>query len=217
MENHRYDQTKVLSINISCCDDCPKILKEKLDNMPGVDSITINTEKNLVFVEGPMDPVTLFNKVARFGKRVQLLFPIQLLPNDNHRPNNNNNSTNRRHKRDCFTDPSGPHPYEKRKRANGREEETRQNEPHKCEAYEPPKVDERVCRDFFCKIHPRSRSMVDKVSGHNSLFGGLPFFDFGGSHPNDMSMYHPQGFGYNQPPMYGYARPPSRVQHPFSF
>ncbi|CAA0829481.1 1-phosphatidylinositol-3-phosphate 5-kinase FAB1B [Striga hermonthica] len=209
-----HGKAKVLSINISCCDRCPEKLKQKLLKMPGVDSISINVEKNLVFVEGPVDPMTLLNKVARFGK------PVQLLPNDNYRSNNNNNNNNnRRHGRDCFADPTGPHPDETRRRAKDRgEEETGQNEPHKCEAYEPPKVDERVCRDFFCKIHPRSRSMVDKVSGHNSLYGGLPFFGFGGSHPNDGSMYHdPQGFGYNQPPMYGYARPPSRVQHPFSF
>ncbi|CAA0821176.1 Heavy metal transport/detoxification superfamily protein [Striga hermonthica] len=171
---HSDDKAKVLSIDISCCERCPEILREKLLKMPGVYSVNINVEKNLVFVEGPVDPMTLLNKVAKLNKSVQLL------PNNIHQ--------------DCNRGPT----------KGGRKGQN--EEPHKCEAYEPPKVDERVCRDFFCKIHPRSRSIVDKVSsGHDSLFGGLAFFGFG-THPTE---------GY--PPMFGYDRPPVGVRRRFRF
>ncbi|GER28358.1 heavy metal transport/detoxification superfamily protein [Striga asiatica] len=152
-------------------------------------SVKINIEKNLVFVEGPIDPMTLLNKVAKLEKSVQLL------PNNIHQ--------------DCYRGPIGPtNPHYTRKKAKGR------NKPHKCEAYKPLKVDKRVCPDFFCTIRLRSRSIVDKVLGHDSLFGGFSFFGFG-THPAEG---YPPGFGYTQPPpMFGYGRPHVAVRHPFRF
>ncbi|KAL6497003.1 hypothetical protein OROGR_028932 [Orobanche gracilis] len=209
MEKHHSDQTKVLSIDMSCCERCRKILKKTLLKMPGVDSVSIDMENNLVLVTGIVDAMTLLNKVAKLEKNVHLL------PNDHHHSNNN-------------------HAERKQKDTRCREtvrlqKEKMQKEEHKCEPYEPPSVDARVCRDFFCKVHPRSRSIVDKVSGDrsSSFFGGFPtysrgFGPSGGSYMDHMwygenplpPLY---GHGHHMPPQFGGRRPPRMLPRPFNF
>ncbi|KAI3458816.1 hypothetical protein Pfo_015479 [Paulownia fortunei] len=190
--------------------------------MPGVDSVAIETEKNLVLVTGAVDAMTLVNKVANLGKKVQLL------PSDKHPYNNNhveekhqctrtegrdNNSTARQKgkmNRNCCCQ-DGRHGHKK-------EEE----EEHKCEAYVPPKVDERVCRDYYCKVHPKMRKIVDRVpaadSTSSTLFGigGLPFYT--GFGPHTTGSYSYPGWYGEEPPRFGYRRPPPRMlPHPFGF
>ncbi|KAL6559912.1 hypothetical protein OROGR_005029 [Orobanche gracilis] len=212
MEKHHPDQTKVLSMNMSCCEHFRKILKKKLLKMHGVDSVSIDMENNLVLVTGRVDAMTLLNKVAKLGENVQLL------PNDHH--HSNNNHAERKHKntrcRETVED------------STRRQKEKMQKEEHKCEPYEPPSVDARVCRDFFCKVHPRSRSIVDKVSGDrsSSFFGGFPTYGRGfgpssglymdpmwyGDHPMP-SLY---GYDHQFPPQFG-GHPSRMLPRPFNF
>ncbi|KAK6156264.1 hypothetical protein DH2020_010512 [Rehmannia glutinosa] len=176
--------------------------------------------------------MTLLNKVAKLGKRVQLL------PNNEHYLNNNNNihfnekqnDTRSNQDRDNYNDPMA--------RQNGKMERNwsschdsrhlpkrkeEKEEEHRCEPYEPPKVDERACRDFYCKVHPRGmHKIVDKVpaDGSSSLFGGLPFYgNFG---PYSTGSYLSPGWYGEEPPLptpqFGYRRPPPRMlPHPFGF
>ncbi|KAL3632104.1 hypothetical protein CASFOL_025088 [Castilleja foliolosa] len=195
MENHRCEQIHkvLLSMNISSCERCPRKLKKKLLSMPGVDSVSIDTEKNLILVTGTVDPNTLLNEVKKLGKRVKLV------PTDEHHLWNEG--------QDQRDTPYRDHPCG---RPHGKErvEAKKEEEPHKCEAYEMPKIDERVCRDFFCKTHPRSRSIVDKVSA--PLFGGLPFHAGFGPYSYPPNMYYGDEFGYHH-------RPDPRYGHPGSY
>lgn len=187
----------------------------------GVDSVAIDTENNLVFVTGTVNPTTLVNNVAKLGKAVQLL------PTDKHPKNHveekhnytrnegrDNNFTaqhnkGKMHKNCCCQD--GRH--------NHKKEVEEEKEEHKCEAYVPPKVDERVCRDYYCKIHPKMRKIVDRVPPESStLFGigGLPFY--GGFGPYGGGSYLYPGWYGEEPPQFGYGRQPRMLpQHPFGF
>ncbi|KAK6156254.1 hypothetical protein DH2020_010502 [Rehmannia glutinosa] len=174
--------------------------------------------------------MTLLNKVAKLGKRVQLL------PNNEHYSNNNihfnekQNDTRSNQDRDSYNDPMAwqngkmernwSSCHDSRHRPKRKEEK---EEEHKCEPYEPPKVDERACRDFYCKVHPRGmHKIVDKVpvDGSTSLFGGLPFYgNFG---PYSTGSYLRPGWYGEEPPLpppqFGYRRPPPRMlPHPFGF
>ncbi|KAL3632854.1 hypothetical protein CASFOL_025838 [Castilleja foliolosa] len=192
MENHRCEEIHnvLLSMNISCCELCPMKLKKKLLRMPGVDSVSMDVTENLIRVTGTVDPLTLLKKVEKLGKRVELV------PPDSHHSPKQRATRYRDNK--CGVS--------KKKSV----EEKKEEEPHKCEAYEPPKVDERVCRDFYCKTHPRSRSIVDKASG------SLPFFCGFGPYSNSPYMCYGDGFGFHQPgPQFGHPclmRPPFYYQ-----
>ncbi|KAL0303680.1 UNVERIFIED_CONTAM: hypothetical protein Sradi_6236100 [Sesamum radiatum] len=167
-------QTKVLSMNINCCEKCPKILKKKLLKMPGVDSVAIDLEKDVVLVTGTVDAMTLVNNVAKLGKTVHLL-PT------NKPPKNKNNHVHEKHME--ISDEEAPTiPLQKGKMhkncccRDGRHSDKKKVEEHKCEAYVPAKVDERICRDYYCKVHPKSRKIVDKVPAESSaLFGAYRF------------------------------------------
>ncbi|KAG8367911.1 hypothetical protein BUALT_Bualt16G0122000 [Buddleja alternifolia] len=222
-------QTKILSMKISCCERCPKKLKKKLLKMPGVESVTIDTERNLVLVSGTIDAMTLVNNVAKLGKAVELL------PNDKH-PKYNNSHFEEKHK---GTSNQGYHqcPHEEENnttsRRKGKEmhkncccQDGRHNhkkeveEEHKCEAYVPPKVDERICRDYYCKVHPKMRKIVDRVpaDSSSSLLGGFPFYNGIGGGGNPFGgLYYPGWYG-EEPARFGYHQQPRRLpRHPFGF
>ncbi|KAL8050477.1 hypothetical protein ABFX02_06G084500 [Erythranthe guttata] len=220
MENHPPNHTKVLSIDLTCCGKCPNILENILLRMPGVDSVSIDTEKGLVFVTGKIDPTTLLDKVSNLGKEVRLL------PNNKDTEEKIHEHTTRQgrdkkysaprekgqksHKNCCCQD--GRH-YQKK------EEKKEEEEAHKCEAYVAPNIDPRVCRDFYCKIHPKMRKIIDRVpADSSSWFGGLPFHS--GYGPYGAESYIYPGWYGEEPPRYGYPRPhppPSMLQHPFGF
>ncbi|KAL6585065.1 hypothetical protein OROMI_004354 [Orobanche minor] len=199
-------------MNMSSCEQCREILKKKLLKTPGVNSVSIDMENNLVLVTGRVDAMTVLNKVAKLGKNVRLL------PNDHHHSNNNHAERKQKNTR-C---------RENVEDSTRRQKEKMQKEEHKCEPYEPPSVDARVCRDFFCKVHPRSRSIVDKVSGDksSSFFGGFPTYGRGFG-PSGGSYMDPMWYGENPPsPLYGYdhqfppqfgGHPPRMLSRPFNF
>ncbi|KAL3621011.1 hypothetical protein CASFOL_035923 [Castilleja foliolosa] len=184
MENHRFYQNILLSMDMSCCERCRRILKTKLLNMHGVVSVSIDLEKDVVMVSGPVDPMTLLNEVAKFGKKVRLL-PNNVEPNNKHRQKH----THLRFDQD--------HPNVE--------------EPHRCEPYEPPMVYDRVDRDFYSEIHPRS--FDSHVSGKGSFFGGWPFSGGGGGfgppHMHPAYRMRPPYFGghHRLPLYYGCHRP----------
>ncbi|KAK6135973.1 hypothetical protein DH2020_030311 [Rehmannia glutinosa] len=172
--------------------------------------------------------MTLLNKVAKLGKRVQLLPNIEHYSNNNIHFNEKQNDTRSNRDRDSYNDPMARQNgkmernwsscHDSRHRPKRKEEK---EEEHKCEPYEPPKVDERACRDFYCKVHPRGmHKIVDKVpvDGSTSLFGGLPFM----ATLVLTQQVHICALGGTgeelPPPQFGYHRPPPRMlPHPFGF
>ncbi|KAK4430685.1 hypothetical protein Salat_0830100 [Sesamum alatum] len=222
MENQSPDhhKTKVLSMNISCCEKCPKVLKKKLLKMPGVHAVDIDLENDFVLVTGTVDAMTLVNSVAKLGKTVHLL------PSNKH-PKNKNNHGDEKHKDISKEETPTPPRRQGRMHDNcchrdGHRTGKKEVEEHKCEAYVPTKVDERICRDYYCKVHPKMRRIVDKApAGSSALFGGLPFYNagFGGGVPYRGSYLYPGWYGEEQPcpPRFGYRPPPRMLPHPFGF
>ncbi|KAL6568335.1 hypothetical protein OROHE_004019 [Orobanche hederae] len=210
MEKHHSDQAKVLSTKI-CCTHCTEILKKKILEMPGVDSVYVDMKNNLVLVTGTVDAMNLLNKAAKLGKNVRLL------PNDYQHSNNKHAERKQKDRRYRETVED----------STRRQKEKTQEEEHKCEPYEPPSVDERVCRDFFCKVHPRSRSIVDKVSGESSsFFRGFPTYgrgfgpySSGGSYMDHMCSWPPlHDYGHQPPPpQFGGHHPRRMLPRPFNF
>ncbi|XP_057778657.1 heavy metal-associated isoprenylated plant protein 9-like [Salvia miltiorrhiza] len=222
-------QAKVLSINISCCERCPNLLKKKILKMPGVDSVAIDTEANLVYVAGEIDDATLLTNVAKLGK------PVQLLSTDK-QPRNHADKKKHSHHRNEGRDREFQKEKEHknscccRDQRHNSQKRVEEKEEHRCEAYVPPAIDPKVCRDFFCKTHPKGRLIVDRVPPESSAaffgMGDLPFHGppYGGGsyqHPGAHGGYpgaHGGWYG-QQPPQFGYGRPPPRriPQHPFIF
>ncbi|XP_020549245.1 uncharacterized protein LOC110011921 [Sesamum indicum] len=188
--------------------------------MPGVDSVAIDMEKDIVLVTGTVDAMTLVNNVAKLGKTVHLL------PSNKH-PKNKNNHVDEKHM-EISNEETPTFPLQKGKThkncccRDGRHNDKKEVEEHKCEAYVPAKVDERVCRDYYCKVHPKSRKIVDKTpAGSSALFGGLPFYNtsFGGGVPYRGSYLYP-GWYREEPPhpaRFGYHPASRMLRPPFGF
>ncbi|KAK4480427.1 hypothetical protein RD792_013500 [Penstemon davidsonii] len=99
---------------------------------------------------------------------------------------------------------------------NGRKK--KEVEEHKCEAYEPPKSDERACRYYYCKDHPKMRKITNTVPAESStFFGGFPFYSgYDESYPY-RNPYVYSGSNYEELPQFGYRRPPGTLPGPFGF
>lgn len=197
----------------------------------GIDYVAIDTENDLAYVTGPIDPTTLVNNVAKLGKRVKLV------PNNFEEKHNHNHATEGGCRDKCSGDHQrrkthtynncccgdGRHCHKKdREKEEGRhyhKKEKEKEEEHICEAYEPPKIDERICRDYYCKVHPKMRTIVDKVpaDSSNSLFGGLPFHTGYGPYGRGGGSYIYPGWYGEEPPRFGYHPPPRMLPHPFGF
>ncbi|XP_040989032.1 heavy metal-associated isoprenylated plant protein 42-like [Juglans microcarpa x Juglans regia] len=76
MEANRFlGPTCVLKINVKCCKACPVKLRKKLQKSPGVNSILVDKEKDLVIVSGNIDPTKLVDAIKRIGKKnAEVLF-----------------------------------------------------------------------------------------------------------------------------------------------
>ncbi|KAG6395922.1 hypothetical protein SASPL_142055 [Salvia splendens] len=180
-------------------------------------SVAIDEKENLVYVFGKIDGQTLLRKVAKLGKPVQLLSADKYPTNhadSNHNSSNNNKfephgEKGKQHSNCCCGD-GRHHSSSSHKKAEEEEE-------HKCEPYVPPEISPIVCRDYYCKVHPRGRLITDRVPAENtsSFFGMAPFYSY----------QYPMGnggmYGWQQPPpQFGYGRAmPRRMPHydPFIF
>ncbi|KAL2526008.1 Heavy metal transport/detoxification superfamily protein [Abeliophyllum distichum] len=222
------DPKTVLKVNINCCEACPKKLEKALLKLTGVSSLSINIEENLVSVSGTADPDTIIKLIyAKIGKKAKLVSYEPQSTNDvEEKPKNtktavdkdsdSNNNKKSKHKgkmhtRCCCQHGNCP---------------KMGNDVHKCEDYVPPPVvKDFVCRDYFCKVHPRSREITDKVPANESsarMSGYLPNYArgyYGGATPwyPIRSSYYPRGYPEGPPAQYGYYQPPRRLQPPFGF
>ncbi|XP_047982758.1 uncharacterized protein LOC125223592 [Salvia hispanica] len=234
------NETKVLSIRINCCDKCRNGVPKKIRKMPGVDNVLIDEKGNLVYVFGEIDGTTLLNNVAKLGKPVKLLSAADKQPL-NHADENHNKSEphadeshnesepraekGKKHANCCCGDGRHHRSNRQKKKAEEKEEQKKAEEKdeHKCEDYIPPKISPHVCKDFFCKTHPRGRLITDRVPAENTsnFFGMLPFYGTGGVYQYPMG--NEGWYGRQQPPPqsgYGWQQPPPRrnPQHnPFIF
>ncbi|KAI5577417.1 hypothetical protein BDE02_09G111600 [Populus trichocarpa] len=68
-----------VKVHISCCSRCTQRAKEKLQKIKGVNSITIDTAKDLVIVSGSVEPAVILEKFAEWGKKAEL-FSFQKEP-----------------------------------------------------------------------------------------------------------------------------------------
>ncbi|XP_042026894.1 uncharacterized protein LOC121774044 [Salvia splendens] len=189
------NETKVLSIRINCCDKCRNGVPKKIRKMAGVDNVLIDEKENLVYVFGEIDGTTLLNNVAKLGKPVKLVSSADKQPM-NHADENHNKSEARGEKGknhvNCCCEDGRHH------RSNRQKKEEEKDE-HKCEDYVPPKISPTVCRDIFCKIHPRGRLIIDRVPAENtSNFFGMPFYGRGG--PYQYPMGNEGWYGWQQLP-----------------
>ncbi|KAL1538522.1 hypothetical protein AAHA92_27262 [Salvia divinorum] len=208
-------EIKVLSININCCEKCRNGVQNKIRKMPGVDNVAIDVEENLVYVFGEIEGTTLLNNVAKLGKPVQLLSADRSHADEHHHTRNEgrgcNNNPDRHGERgkqhsNCCCGDGRHHSSSSQKKAE---------EEHKCEDYVPPPISPTVCRDFFCKTHPRGRLITDRVAGENtSSYFGMPFYG-GGVGPSQYPMGNEGWYGRQQPPpQFGYGRAmPRRYPH----
>ncbi|KAL3580737.1 hypothetical protein D5086_018572 [Populus alba] len=68
-----------VKVHLSCCSRCTLRAKEKLQKIKGVNSITIDTAKDLVIVSGSVEPGVILEKFAEWGKKAEL-FSFQKEP-----------------------------------------------------------------------------------------------------------------------------------------
>lgn len=184
-----------------------------------MDNVAIDEKENLVYVFGKIDGQTLLRKVAKLGKSVQLLSPEK--PPMNHADSNHNKKfeprggKGKQHSNCCCGD-GRHHSSSSHKKAEEEEE-------HKCEPYVPPVISPHVCKDDLCKVHPRGRTISDRVPAEytSSFFFENPVYGGGGP-----SYQYPMGnggmYGWQQPPPpefgYGGAMPRRMPHHdPFIF
>lgn len=101
-----------------------------------------------------------------------------------------------------------------------------ENNVHKCEEYEGlPQIKDFVCRDYFCKLHPRSRTITDKVPENESsarLYGYMPNYApqyYGGPSPSYpiRGSYYPRWYPEKPPAQYQYYQPPRRPHPLYGF
>ncbi|CAK7329580.1 unnamed protein product [Dovyalis caffra] len=87
--------TFAVKVHISCCSKCPLRAKEKLQKIKGVNSITIDTAKDLVTVSGSVEPNVIVEKFAKWGKKAELMsFQKEPMESDDDDDDNDNDKTN---------------------------------------------------------------------------------------------------------------------------
>ncbi|CAI9773034.1 unnamed protein product [Fraxinus pennsylvanica] len=210
----------VVKVNLNCCKASPKKLEKALLKLTGVSSFTINIEENLVSVSGTVRPDTIIKLIyAKLAKKAELVsYEPQSTKDDGVKPKNtnteeedkdlNNKSKSQHkgkmHKSCCCQDGKCP---------------KMENNVHKCEEYAgPPEVKDFVCRDYFCKIHPRNRTITNKVPENESsarLYGYMPNYAQGyNGGPNPWypirGSYYPRWYPERPPALYEYYQPPRR-------
>ncbi|XP_022865866.1 uncharacterized protein LOC111385675 [Olea europaea var. sylvestris] len=146
MEN--IDKNIVLKVNLNCCEECPKKLEKALLKLTvGVSSLAIDTEKNLLSISGTMDSDTLRKLIyVEIGKKAKVVFcdtnnvgekkpnTTKTMGDGDSKNESNYHFNGKMHKNCCYC-------------LDGKCHKTKENNEHKCEAYEgPPKVKDFVCR-----------------------------------------------------------------------
>ncbi|KAJ4827286.1 hypothetical protein Tsubulata_040029 [Turnera subulata] len=86
-------QNFTLKVYISCCTICPEKVKEKLQKIKGVDSVSINVSKDLVTITGSVEPGVIIHKFEKWGKKAKFWSPTDTPPlqeDDDHLEENEN-------------------------------------------------------------------------------------------------------------------------------
>ncbi|CAI9773525.1 unnamed protein product [Fraxinus pennsylvanica] len=228
MEN--IDKNIVLKVNLNCCEECPRKLEKALSKLTGVSSLAIDTEENFVSISGTVDSDTLRKLIyVEIGKKAKVVSCDTKSTNNVEEKKPNTKSTG---DKDSKNNSNCHHKGKMHKGCcccccqDGNCHKKIENNQHKCEAYEgPPEVKDYVCRDYFCKIHPRNRKIIDRVPANESsasMFGYFPNSTQGYyGEPHSWyplrSSYYPRWYPEQPPTRYGYYQPPRRPQPPYGF
>lgn len=196
------DPIIVLKVNSMCCRAYKKKLKRELSKLDGVCSISVDLENNHVSVGGRVDSNLLLKTIEKTGKYAEILHFSR---------NSASSKSNAYEEFKTYRNETGKCPHETKNRAkqyvnpcsnNHRFE--KDEEEHKCEAYVPQVIDERICRDFWCKDHKQRAIFHNKVpaSASTGIFG-YPFHNSGAPFhfSDDPWQQHGRHPGYSRRPL----------------
>ncbi|KAL2510638.1 Uncharacterized protein Adt_16238 [Abeliophyllum distichum] len=223
MEYHNHDPTSVFKVENVCCKSFQKKLKKDLSKIPGVNSVVVDPERNLVLVKGKVDPILVKTIIAKLGKIAELLSHDRQPRNNREHaeehtkcPNGTGNTSHQKwvHKDCSCPDCNGHKMEEKFHRFHDHV-----NRPgHKMEEnfnrfrdHVPPEVDEPACRDEHCKIHHPRNIYHDHMPPRESadMFGHFPQGSFHGKNPR----YHNYRDGHYPFRDDTYLQPPRMPPH----
>ncbi|KAI5659846.1 hypothetical protein M9H77_28639 [Catharanthus roseus] len=177
----------------------------------GVDAVSVDEEKKLVYVKGRVDPWLMIKAIEEIGNTAELL-SYEKQPKKTHSSNttetdqiNTTTTTTSSIKNNGKEKKTQSFPFSKGKKQS-KKKEKKQEEEHKIEDYDYDvlKIDPEICRDPYCKQH-KLRSTItslvpsrdDENHPHHSRMGFVP-----GAHQLfDEMPYQPlQQYYYNYPP-----------------
>ncbi|CAA2970635.1 Hypothetical predicted protein [Olea europaea subsp. europaea] len=187
----------------------------------GVSSHTINTDENLVSLSATVDPDTIIK--LTYAKLAKKANPVSYEPQSTDDEGEKSKNTKTMEDKDLKKSKS-QHKMHKNCCCQDRSCPMMRINKHKCEVYDPPaQVKDFVCRNYFCKLHPRSRKITDTVpEDESSAYGYMPNYVqgyYGGANPwyPIRGSYYPRGYLERPPARYGYYPPPRRPQPPYGY
>lgn len=167
----------------------------------GVYAVDVYPEKKLVAVTGRVDPIILLQSITKWGKSAELLSYTK-------NPKNSNKHAKQDPEWECEHEIGNKHknvPPNGRERNRGIPKDDRprkEKSDHEPEAYIAPTIDEKVCRDPYCKLHKCRPIFHNKVPSRDSA--DHPHHTQGSSHGSEggtQFFNHGNYFPYEHPRM----------------
>ncbi|KAG9143349.1 hypothetical protein Leryth_022596 [Lithospermum erythrorhizon] len=182
----------VIKVDLKCCNKCPNKLMKAFLRIHGVQSVDVNQQRNLLVVTGKVDPNMLLDFIKSRGKEASLGSLNDLNKRNNYNnlkqcSNNNIHKDGDHHFEQTHDDTAAgmdqcPQYFQENQQNRGKKcycngdpnyNKRRDKDDHVVENFEGPKfeeLDEKMCKDPYCRIHIRNHGSVPPVYHIPSMY-----------------------------------------------
>ncbi|XP_074333489.1 uncharacterized protein LOC141671229 isoform X2 [Apium graveolens] len=194
--------------NINCCVECPKKLDKGLKNLKGIESVEIDVSRNLVTVEGLIDPKEVIDKIKKWGKKAELVperedtnpqsYTVETNDEDGEKEDLVDASFHHEDSSAPQKDSSAHHKnlfsrlWGKNKGSSNAKEK---NDNSESNASSKKEIPDHICTNIYCTLHRRDNYTT---SEH------VPNMNYGAGY----SQLYPGSGSYNYPMMNPHFQPP---------